>query len=66
MRAGLDNIYQRLETWGYPRVAIDWLRGHRLVAIIGLAIACWALVLGVGWLAFGLVWWLVSQIGALF
>ncbi len=46
----MERIYEMLLTAGYPVGGVDWLRRHRLLAIIGMAIAAWALFIGVGWL----------------
>jgi hypothetical protein len=36
---------------GYPPRGVDWLRQHRLAVIIAMALAAWALFIGLGWLA---------------
>jgi hypothetical protein len=33
----------------------DWLRRHRLLVIIGVALFCWLVVLALGWLAFAAI-----------
>jgi hypothetical protein len=46
----MERLYQMLEAFGYPAEGIDWLRRHRLVVVLGLAAAAWALVIGLVWL----------------
>jgi len=47
----VETIFRRLEAWGYPVAAIDWLRKRRLLVIVVLAVLSWlfgiALFLGV-------------------
>lgn len=62
MRAGLDQLYERLLTFGYPRAGIDWLKRHRLSVILVLALACWVLLLGLIW---GGVWLYQTSVGNL-
>lgn len=50
----MERVYQVLLAVGYPEEAVDWLRQHRMLTIIIMAIAAWGLFIGVGWLA-----WLV-------
>jgi len=33
---------RRIEAWGYPKPATDWLRRHRLLTIVVLAAGSWA------------------------
>ncbi len=49
----VKRIYELLLELGYPPSGIDWLRRHRLPAIIVMALLSWALFLIVGWL----IWW---------
>ena len=37
----MEALFRRLEAWGYPREALEWLRRHRLLAIVILAVASW-------------------------
>jgi hypothetical protein len=46
----VERIYQLLLTAGYPARGVDWLREHRLATIVVLAVAAWALFIGLGWL----------------
>jgi hypothetical protein len=46
----VERIYQLLLAAGYPPRAVDWLRQKRLAVIIVLAIASWALVIGLTWM----------------
>jgi len=46
----LERIYELLLTAGYPLGGVDWLRRHRLLTIIVMAVAAWGLFIGVGWL----------------
>ncbi|WP_332687214.1 hypothetical protein [Devosia sp.] len=62
MRAGLDQLYERLLTFGYPRAGIDWLKRHRLPVILVLAFVCWALLLALIW---GGVWLYQTSVGNL-
>jgi hypothetical protein len=43
----VERIYRRLEAWGYPLPAIDWLRRHRLPVIVILAAISWVIVVAV-------------------
>lgn len=62
MRAGLNLLYERLLTFGYPKAGIDWLKRHRLSVILFLAFACWVLLLGV--IGAG-VWFYQTSVGNL-
>lgn len=53
----MERLYQMLQAFGYPTEGIDWLRQRRLLVIVGLAVAAWALVLGLVWLV---VSWLLG------
>ncbi|MFC0009408.1 hypothetical protein [Devosia nitrariae] len=46
----LERVYQLLLAAGYPASGVDWLRQHRLTTIVLMAIAAWALFIGLGWL----------------
>lgn len=46
----MERVYQLLLIAGYPAQGVDWLRQHRLSAIVIMAIAAWALFIVVGWL----------------
>lgn len=47
----VDRIYDMLLAAGYPPRGVDWLRQRRQTVVIVLAIAAWALFIGLGWLA---------------
>ena len=49
----MERVFALLEAIGYPEQGISWLRRHRLIIIIGLAI--------LSWLALGLIVWLRSR-----
>jgi hypothetical protein len=51
----VERIYQLLLTAGYPIQGVDWLRRHRTIIIILLAIASWMLFIAIGWLVWSLV-----------
>lgn len=51
----MDRIYQFLLTAGYPAEGVDWLRQHRLLVIVGMAVAAWALFIGAGWLVWSVL-----------
>ena len=59
-RCVVERIYQMLLAVGYPDRGIDWLRQHRLATIVAMAIAAWALFIGVGWL----IWSVFSRLFA--
>ena len=46
----MDSLYRLLTALGYPPEGIDWLRKRRLLVIVLLAIAAWALFIAAGWL----------------
>ena len=56
----MERIYQMLLAVGYPDRGIDWLRRHRLAAIVAMALAAWALFIGAGWLIWALLWRLLA------
>ncbi len=56
MLTRLDDIYRLLETWGYPRQGIDWLRRHRAWVIVGLALLAWGVLIATIWLVTATVW----------
>jgi hypothetical protein len=62
MRAGLDLLYERLLTFGYPRAGIEWLKRHRLSVILVLAFASWLLLLALIWAG---VWYFQASMGNL-
>jgi hypothetical protein len=45
----VDRIYQLLLDAGYPRQGVDWLRQHRLITIVVMALAAWGLFIALGW-----------------
>lgn len=59
----MNRIFDLLLAFGYPKVAVDWLRRRRLLVIIVLAGLSWALFIGLGWLAAGLFWRLFAGEG---
>ena len=46
----VDRIFELLLAAGYPPKGVDWLRQYRLAVIAVLAMAAWALVIGLGFL----------------
>ena len=46
----MEALFRRLEAWGYPAPAIDWLRKRRLLVIVILALLSWTVlaVLAIG------------------
>lgn len=44
----MDRIFELLLAAGYPPRGVDWLRQYRLAVIAILAIAAWALFIGLG------------------
>jgi uncharacterized membrane protein YdbT with pleckstrin-like domain len=46
----MERVYQLLLSAGYPVEAVDWLRRHRTATIAVMAVAAWALFVGLGWL----------------
>lgn len=44
----METIYRRLEAWGCPLAAIDWLRNRRLLVIVVLALLSWVSVVAIG------------------
>lgn len=61
----MDNIYRRIEAWGYPRRGTDWLRRQRVLVIILLAVLSWslciALLVGIYFLGAQLVGWIAGR-----
>lgn len=51
----MDLVYRMLAAAGYPQEGIDWLKRHRLAVIVVLALAAWALVFGIGWLLWSIL-----------
>ncbi len=51
----LDRLYELLAVAGYPPKAIDWLRRHRLSAILILAFIAWVPFFLAGWLIWTLL-----------
>ena len=45
----MDRLYELLAAAGYPQEAIDWLRRHRLSAILMLAVVAWMPFVLLGW-----------------
>lgn len=45
----MDRLYELLAAAGYPQKAIDWLRRHRLSAILMLAVVAWMPFVLLGW-----------------
>jgi len=62
MRAALGQIYERLVTFGYPKVGIDRVKQHRLPIIIVLAAAGWILLLA---MIVGAMWFYQAVSGSL-
>lgn len=62
MRAGLDQLYETLLTFGYPPAGIDWLKQHRLSVIIALAVLCWIVLLAA---VVGAAWFFSAALGSL-
>lgn len=56
----MDRIYQALLAIGYPDRGVDWLRRHRLATIVVMALAAWALFIGLGWLLWAAMSWLLA------
>lgn len=48
----MERIYKLLLAAGYPTDGVDWLRRRRLLTICVLAVASWALFIGIGWFAY--------------
>jgi len=48
-------MYQILAALGYPQAASDWLAKRRLVVIVLLALAAWAVFIVAGWLIWSLL-----------
>lgn len=58
----VERIYKILLSYGYPPKAVDWLRRHRLMIIILLALLCWAITFVVGWWIWSVVRMIVSSL----
>lgn len=50
----MERVYLMLQAFRYPSEGIDWLRRRRLLVILVLAVAAWALFIGLAWL--GVLW----------
>ncbi|MBD8064829.1 hypothetical protein IC608_04985 [Devosia sp. PTR5] len=46
----MDRIYDWLLAAGYPREGVDWIRRHRLLVLVALAILAWLPVVLIVWL----------------
>lgn len=55
LESGVERVYQMLLTAGYPTEGVNWLRRHRLAALIVMAVAAWALFIGAGWLVWSVL-----------
>lgn len=51
----MDRFYQLLLDAGYPREGVDWLKRHRLITIVILALAAWGLFIGIGWMIWSIL-----------
>ncbi|MHA6692565.1 hypothetical protein [Devosia sp. A449] len=51
----MERIIDWLAAMGYPEDKLGWLQRRRLPLIIVLALLSWALVAGLIWLVFGLL-----------
>jgi hypothetical protein len=51
----VERIYQLVLAAGYPPEGVEWLRRHRLPVILFLAVACWALLIGIVWVIWQVV-----------
>tara|TARA_R110002124_G_scaffold63350_15_gene173102 strand:+ start:980 stop:1144 length:165 start_codon:yes stop_codon:yes gene_type:complete len=54
----MEQVYAWLAVMGYPTEAVDWLRQHRLVTIIMLAVLAWLPLFLLGWLVLALMHWI--------
>jgi hypothetical protein len=50
----MELVYQWLDALGFPGKGTEWLRRHRLLTILALAVIAWIPVILLGWLVFRL------------